>query len=316
MENRAIPKLFENNRDCVAARLSLFLYIITEKGRKQMGEKDLTEKLLEDYEDIFADIVNVLLFDGEQRVKPESLASSNVHSMYKADGKIHEQERDVLKTWKELNVEIALFGLENQTKVEKLMPFRIFGYEGASYRGQLLNKKESVYPVITLVLYFGKERWNQPKTLKELINVPKGLEEYVNDLKINVFEISWLSEEQISKFTSDFKVVANFFVKRRMDANYIPDDDTEIKHIDEVLKLLSVMTGDNRYEEILQNSEGGALNNMCEVAERLENKGRIEGRTEERLSIIKKMIESGLKIEQIKACGFSDEEIEAASIVQ
>lgn len=27
-----------------------------------MGQKDITEKLLEDYNDVFADIVNVLLF--------------------------------------------------------------------------------------------------------------------------------------------------------------------------------------------------------------------------------------------------------------
>ena len=29
-----------------------------------MAEKDLTEKILEDYPDVFADIVNGLLFDG------------------------------------------------------------------------------------------------------------------------------------------------------------------------------------------------------------------------------------------------------------
>ena len=34
-----------------------------------MGIKDLTEKILEDYNDIFADIVNVLVFKGKQRIK-------------------------------------------------------------------------------------------------------------------------------------------------------------------------------------------------------------------------------------------------------
>lgn len=32
-----------------------------------MKEKDITQKVLEDNNDIFADIVNVLLFDGESR---------------------------------------------------------------------------------------------------------------------------------------------------------------------------------------------------------------------------------------------------------
>ena len=31
-----------------------------------MGEKDITQKLLEEYNDVFADIVNVLLFNGKQ----------------------------------------------------------------------------------------------------------------------------------------------------------------------------------------------------------------------------------------------------------
>ena len=41
-----------------------------------MGEKDITEKTPEDYADVFADVVNVLLFDGEQRVLPEDLADT------------------------------------------------------------------------------------------------------------------------------------------------------------------------------------------------------------------------------------------------
>ena len=31
---------------------------------------------------------------------------------------------------------------------------------------------------------------------------------------------------------------------------------TTIKHVDEILKFLAVMTGDNRYEEILADKEG------------------------------------------------------------
>ena len=113
--------------------------------------------------DIFSDIVNVLLFDGEQRVEENSLVNVAVHSQYKDDkDKLHEQERDVAKYWKERDIEIALYGIENQTEIERRMPLRIFGYEGASYRMQFDKKK--VAPVITLVLYFGTEkRWNSSR---------------------------------------------------------------------------------------------------------------------------------------------------------
>ena len=45
-----------------------------------MGEKDITEKILEDYNDVFADIINGLLFQGEQRVLPEDLENISVHT--------------------------------------------------------------------------------------------------------------------------------------------------------------------------------------------------------------------------------------------
>ena len=38
-----------------------------------MAEKDITEKILADYNDVFADIVNVLLFDGRQVVSADDL---------------------------------------------------------------------------------------------------------------------------------------------------------------------------------------------------------------------------------------------------
>ena len=33
-----------------------------------MGEKDITEKILEDHNDVFADIINGLVFAGEQKI--------------------------------------------------------------------------------------------------------------------------------------------------------------------------------------------------------------------------------------------------------
>ena len=85
-----------------------------------MGQKDIMEKILEDYNDIFADIINGVIFKGEQRVLPESLENIQVRSQYKAeDGTVHELERDVTKYWKDKKVELAICGIENQSSVEK-----------------------------------------------------------------------------------------------------------------------------------------------------------------------------------------------------
>ena len=64
-------------------------------------------------------------------------------------------------------------------------------------------------------------------------------------------------------------------LNKRKNKDYIPDDKTTIKHVDEILKFLSVMTGDNRYEEILSDKEG--VSNMCDVAQRLEDRGIEKG---------------------------------------
>ena len=37
-----------------------------------MGEKDMSEKILEDYNDVFSDIVNVLLFHGQELIEPSA----------------------------------------------------------------------------------------------------------------------------------------------------------------------------------------------------------------------------------------------------
>ncbi len=53
-----------------------------------MAEKDIAEKTLEAYNDVFADIINVLLFDGRLLVKEDELTEDSIHSSYKADGKL------------------------------------------------------------------------------------------------------------------------------------------------------------------------------------------------------------------------------------
>ena len=42
-----------------------------------MGEKDAAEKTLESYNDVFADIVNGLLFNGKQVVKENELKAES-----------------------------------------------------------------------------------------------------------------------------------------------------------------------------------------------------------------------------------------------
>ena len=71
-------------------------------------------------------------------------------------------------------------------------------------------------------------------------------------------------------------IVADYFVQMRINKDYIPSKET-IKHVDEVLKLMSVLTQDERFEQAQANGNEGGLKNMCEVLDRAEARGELKG---------------------------------------
>lgn len=268
-----------------------------------MGKKDIAEKNLEALNDVFADIINVLLFKGERLIQENELEADTTKSIFKADGKLHEQERDVSKIWKKGELRISILGFENQTSQDSKMPLRVISYDGASYKQQLLDKKlKRHYPVTTLVLYFGTEaKWTSPTSLYECFDLPEKLKPFVNDYKINVFNIAWLSDKTINLFQSDFKIVAKYFKSKRQKTKYTGSKEV-IKHVDATLKTLSALTGDNYFEEFYnENSfdeEGGVT--MCEVVESIINRGIEKGRTEGQEEVIRKMLDAkALTVEQL-----------------
>ena len=57
-------------------------------------------------------------------------------------------------------------------------------------------------------------------------------------------------------------------------------------HVQETLSLMSVMTGDHRFEAVLSEEDGTkgvVIKTMCDVLDRIEEKGRMESRMEGRM---------------------------------
>lgn len=241
-----------------------------------MGAKDITEKILADFNDVFADIINGVLFDGKQVVSEHALENVKDRSQYKFNNKIHEQERDLAKRWIPYKICFALYGLEHETGAEPYMPMRIIGYDGAAYRGQLTKRERDRpnFPVITIVLYFGTKHWDQPRTLYECMNIQENLKPFVSDYKINVVEVAFL-DDKLDNFHSDFRIIAEYFVNKRRNIEYTPSAQ-EIQHVDEFLKLLQALTGDDRYFDVLNLLQKEAKKegvNMCEILDKVENRG-------------------------------------------
>ena len=259
-----------------------------------MGQKDITQKNFEAYNDVFSDIVNGTLFDGREVIKPEALVDAVAKSQYKADDNvIHEQERDVAKYWTDKNcyIRLALLGVENQLAIDMDMPLRVIGYDGSSYRDEMnqdeividegTGKKHKIrhkrYPVVTIVLYFGKTPWKKPLSLYDVLEIPADLKPFVSDYKINLIDVPRLTGEQVEKFTSDFQIIADYFVQLNESNDYVPKEKT-IKHADSFLKLMSVLTQDDKYVEMgkkISNEMEGF--NMCKVLDRAEARGEARG---------------------------------------
>lgn len=245
-----------------------------------MGEKDITERVLENFNDVFSDIINVLIFDGAEVVKEDALKNAAAKADYKEGSRTRELERDVVKLWETGGVRFAVYGIENQTRPERDMPLRIIGYDGLSYRQQM-NQAEAFksqrFPVISLVLYYGRRHWHQPAKLSELFPpLDERLKPYFHDYGINLFEIAYLSEEKVAKFKSDFRYVADFFVQRRKTGNYVPMPG-EVRHLSQLCRLLSVMTQDDSFEQAYLSMEEKGGKGMCDVVDKIKSAGREEG---------------------------------------
>lgn len=250
-----------------------------------MGEKDKTTKLLEDYNDVFSDIFNTLVF-GEEIINEKKLKAGPTESIYKMDdNEPHDQRRDVLKRYYDTAFRISSFGIENQSKFDKMMPFRIMNYDSATYMGQIKGKgKPKVLPVVTIVLNFSARKWKNANSLYDVLNIPDELKKYVSNYEIRVYDIAFLDDNTINNFKSDFRLVAKFLKAKRLnkiDQFFAEEGAVELDHIYELLAMLSAITKDANYKNIapalLEKVKKGGKVYMCEVATKLKEEGKEEG---------------------------------------
>lgn len=278
-----------------------------------MGNMDLAEKVLERHGDVFADIINVLVFRGERFLEPSNLTDGPSATHYKdEEGALRQQERDVVKH-SFCGPFPAVWGIENQSRVDADMVFRVMGYDYASYRGQLdsrrrrgaengrscgrKGRKRPLRPVITLVLHFGTEqRWGGPFTAAgalELSGLPEkeGLAALISNPHINVVDVAFLPPEVRARFQSDFRVVAEYFsAVREGRFEEFRKNRYEICHPEELLHFLRVFSGDERFDTMLsaaaEMKEKGEMT-MCKIWDYVEAQGMEKGKKEIALEMLR-----------------------------
>ncbi|MGN0432146.1 MAG: hypothetical protein ACI4EQ_07295 [Lachnospiraceae bacterium] len=246
-----------------------------------MGQKDLSQKHLETYPDVFADTVNALLYRGKRVVCAEELQEAPTETLYRSKyGRLRNQFHDVSKYVVRQGIVQAQYTLENEMSVKRNTVLRKAGYGGAIYREQYDGKAKELFPFIGLLLYWGKRKWNVPDSLHQLLPegvLLQGTEEYVDDVKLHIYEMAHLPLKIRRYFRSDMRIVVDYLAEGK---NYVPTKQ-KICHLEEVILLLRALTGDERYTDILpdmqeKEKEKGAVN-MCELLDKYENQGIEKG---------------------------------------
>lgn len=251
-----------------------------------MAEKDITEKLLTDIDEVFADIYNNLCFNGDNIIKPDDLSNASVTTAFISNDVTRGLISDVSKIYKNSNLTLALLNIENQSTEDSDMPFRIIGYKGAKYNSQLISGSDERYAVATLVLNFNtRKRWSTPKSIKESLKnkYPIELDEYINDYKVNVIDVAFMDKEDIEKLNSDFKAVAKYYYLKR---NNIEDfeelGDCNLKYPVQTLATMKALTGDSRFEtaynDYVETHKDDKGVTMEKILDDLINKGKSEGK--------------------------------------
>ena len=117
-----------------------------------------------------------------------------------------------------------------------------------------LETVQDFYPVVTFVLYFGDSRWKSSLNLKDHLKIPEGLDDYVYDYKANLFEIAFLSDEQVSCFQSDFRYVVEYFVATRKKKEGLEPTFTisveHLKHVEEFIELMNAITNSDHFSRL------------------------------------------------------------------
>ena len=144
---------------------------------------------------------------------------------------LEERRADVVYRIKLKKQEIYFFLLEIQSKIDKMMPFRLYEYMLELYRKY--KEKDELPLVIPCVLYTGNEKWNVGE-LKDLFKVRKEVEKYIPNFEYIVLDVNNYKDEELIEISN---LISSVF--------YLSKSKTEkavVKRIEKLLKLMKLLT--------------------------------------------------------------------------
>ena len=279
-----------------------------EASESIMGRKDIIAKDYMSTNKYFADVVNFIVFDGDQVVDPDRLQEVDTAELVLPGGitapEPKQKFRDVLKLWRAVyddNAAYVLFGVENQNSVHYAMPVKSGLYDFMNYAKQVENtgkaykkkkgavrftgaeylsgfrKDDRLRPVITVVVYFGADEWNAPRALFDMFpeTVDKRILAAANDYRINLISPAEITEEKFGLFATDLGKVMEYIKWSTGRPEYAALY-TLFNSMDMDSARLANELTDSGLNLLEAMGEGGNVN-MCNAIEMRMTKARLEG---------------------------------------
>lgn len=243
--------------------------------------KDVTQKNLEGFPDVAADILNVFIHGGRQTVQADFLYPAPTETEYATPGSAQRSQLEDISKYEIQDGRIRVqYLLANQTDVDSKMILRKAGYVGAVYREQYDGKVRDVFPVVSLVLYWGKGCWRSARSVREFFG-ERGLSpelwELMDDCKLHVFEMRNLPSAVREMFTSDMRHVVDYLAEgNSFRSNRL------VVHKEALIRLLRALGGDVTVEDTPRILEEMDIKEedeitMCELFDQYTRRGRKEG---------------------------------------
>ncbi|UTY39785.1 DUF4351 domain-containing protein [Allocoprobacillus halotolerans] len=137
----------------------------------------------------FADLMNAILYGGQDVIKPDELQVMDSNEIFVGKYISKERRRDVIMMWKGKESQ-AILALEAHNQVDFTMVSRTLLYDALTYNMQDKKSKNHMLPyVMSIVLFHGEGKWTAKTSLLERVNIPEGIKQESNDWKMNVIDI-------------------------------------------------------------------------------------------------------------------------------
>lgn len=160
-----------------------------------------------------------------------------------------------------------------------------------------IQKTDRLLPVMTIVLYTGRECWDAPLSLHEmLVPIPEYMKPFIADYKINLLQIQ--NSEQFLFKNSDVNIlfdVARMVFRKQYDKIYEKYQDKPIAK--EVVTAIGTITKFSPFVEIEEEQKGEVI--MCNFMEEYREYCLTQGIEQGMFNAAELLVGQGKTIEEI-----------------